>query len=188
MRSPSGEFLGVRFCSRGEPFALGRLLRQRRKTQSGFNLIEVSLAIAICSIGLIALMGLIPTGTEASRRAADDTLVASLGSDFLQCRRISPYANTTYFPNGGPALTNRPTSPVPMTLDAMGNQATDINGNPNNYYTGPYFYVTYSVMDHPQFGSAPNIARLLVVIEWPANAPVAMRSRRCFVSDYTRMK
>src|SRR5207247_522846 len=103
----------------------------------------------------------IPTGTEASRRAADDTLVTSLASDILHWRRISSYANSTYLPYGSPPLTNTsPTysppantirSTVLMTNDAMGNLPKDEFNNTNPYYTGPYFLTTYTIMDQPQF-------------------------------------
>ena len=163
--------------------------RQLRTNQSGFNLIEVSLAIAICSIGLIALLGLIPTGIDASRRAVDDTLATGIASDVLHWRRITPYTNTTFFPGGGGALSTLPhNNVVTMTLDAMGNTPNDEDLSVNEFYSGPYFLVIYSVVNHPQFINNPDIARLIVTVEWPNNAPAASRTRRTFISNYTRMQ
>ncbi|MCG3148749.1 MAG: hypothetical protein PCFJNLEI_02196 [Verrucomicrobiae bacterium] len=157
---------------------------RRRRTwgQAGFNLIEVSLAIAICSIGLIALMGLLPTGTEASRRAGDDTLATSLASDILHWRRISPYTNSTYLPMGSPPLNTRAT--VQMYNDSMGNFAVDEYNNPNPFFSGNYFLTTYSVIDHPMYPGVLDVARLVVTIEWPALS--TNRTKRVFVSDYAR--
>jgi len=165
-------------------------LPRRIQSAAGFNLIEVSLAIAICSIGLIALMGLIPTGTEASRRAADDTLAAALASDVLHWRHVSPYTTNTFFPGGATPLNARPAIPtnVTMILDAMGNFAVHENGSINTFYTGPYFQVDYMARDHPQFIGNPDIARVVVTVEWPYNAAGANRTRRTFVSNFTRMQ
>ncbi|MEI6085541.1 MAG: prepilin-type N-terminal cleavage/methylation domain-containing protein [Verrucomicrobiota bacterium] len=154
----------------------------RLKTQAGFNLIEVSLAIAICSIGLIALLGLIPTGIDASRRAADDTLAASLASDVLHWRRISPYTNSTFLPYGSPPLNTR--ANVQMTTDAMGNFGVDEYNNTNLFYTGAYFLTTYTVMDNPLFPGALDAARVVISVEWPALS--SNRTKRVFVSDYAR--
>ena len=161
-------------------------LLRRRGSQAGFNLIEVSLALAICSVGLITLCGLLPTGIDASRRAADDTLVTSLASDILHWRRISPFSNSTFLPYGSPPLDTRGT--VSMVNDAMGNFNVDEFGATNPYFTGPYFLTTYTVMDHPQFGGALDAARVVITIEWPYNAPSANRTKRTFISDYARMQ
>ena len=166
-------------------------MKRRRQQQAGFNLIEVSLAIAICAIGLIALIGLIPTGTEAARRAADDTMAASLASDVLHWRHITFYTNGTYFPLGTTSMAVRPMT-VSMTLDATGNQATNEDGSVNKFYTSPYFYVTCEAKDHPQFGGNPDIGRMIVTVQWPCYAgtgqPVSNSTRRVFISNMARMQ
>lgn len=148
------------------------------------------MAIAICAIGLIALIGLIPTGVDASRRAADDTLATSLASDAMHWRHISPYTNATYFPYGAYAPSARPSpgTNVTMTLDAMGNLSVNEDGTANAFYSGPYFVLNYMAVDHPQFGSNPDIARVVVTVEWPYNAGASTRTRRVFVSTLARMQ
>lgn len=49
--------------------------------QSGFTLIEIVLAIAIIASAMIAILGLIPAGLNASRDAADSTVVAAVLED-----------------------------------------------------------------------------------------------------------
>jgi uncharacterized protein (TIGR02598 family) len=54
----------------------------------GFSLVEVTLAMAVMAIGLIAILGLIPQGVNSSRNAADNTLVATIVHDaFSDLRR-----------------------------------------------------------------------------------------------------
>ena len=154
------------------------------RAQAGFNLVEVSLALAICAIGLIALIGLIPTGTDASRRASDDTMATSIANDLLSWPRIAPYGNTPNWPPSAIPLTALGT--VTLTFDSMGNMATNEDTTVNQYFSGPYFSVTCTVMNHPQFPDVNNIARQVVVVAWPANAPAANKSYRYFVNDYAR--
>ena len=77
---------------------------------------------------------------------------------------------------------------VKMILDAMGNFAGNEDGSANTFYSGNYFLVTYTVVNHPQFVGNPDIARLVVTVDWPYNAAPANRTRRTFVSTFGRMQ
>ena len=57
------------------------LIGQRRPT--GFTLVEVVLALGVISIGLVAVLGMLPVGLRASRGASDDTQMAQVGQDFI---------------------------------------------------------------------------------------------------------
>lgn len=173
---------------------------QRRRgwrSRAGFSLVEVSLAIAICAVGLLALVGLLPTGMEASRRAADDSLVTTIGSDLLNWRRISPYNCMTYLPPGGASLTI--VGPTTMYLDSMGNPQSfiEISGVvtttvPNEYYGGHYFRVTENVMRNPMFPTSIDTCRVQITVQWPCHpstgAPFTNNTQRTFVSNFTRMQ
>ncbi|MBE7496323.1 MAG: Verru_Chthon cassette protein B [Verrucomicrobiaceae bacterium] len=43
----------------------------RRRSSSGFSLVEVALAVAIAAVGIITCLGLLPEGLEMSRRTAE---------------------------------------------------------------------------------------------------------------------
>jgi hypothetical protein len=162
---------------------------------AAFSLVEVSLAIAICAVGLLALVGLIPAGLNASRRAADDSLIASIASDIMQCRRISPYTNTTYYPGNSMTLLSPIGSSGTINLDAMGNTPLNPDGTVNTLYLEPYFLVTETIAANPLAPASPDTKRLLISIQWPCypagsskGLPVTNNcSTRVFVSDYTRM-
>jgi uncharacterized protein (TIGR02598 family) len=49
--------------------------------RAGFTLTEIVLAIAIIATAMIAVLGLIPAGLNASRDAADSTIVATVLAD-----------------------------------------------------------------------------------------------------------
>jgi prepilin-type N-terminal cleavage/methylation domain len=60
-----------------------RILMQTapRHRQAGFNLIEVTLAVAVAAIGLLAVFGLLAGGIGASRQVSDETLITHLMDD-----------------------------------------------------------------------------------------------------------
>jgi uncharacterized protein (TIGR02598 family) len=72
----------------------------------GFSLVEVTLAMAVMAIGLIAILGLIPQGVTSSRGAADNTLVATIVHDIFNATRAQPFAgvnlNSAAYPFGFP--------------------------------------------------------------------------------------
>jgi uncharacterized protein (TIGR02598 family) len=120
--------------------------RSRVKTQAGaqagFSLIEIMLALAVVAIGLIAVIGLIPRGVQASRDAADNTLAATIALDVFNSIRSQPFNNVI---NVGPGPLNLNTFPGPVTLNY------DSSGNPTNALDYYRVIVTFQ----PQTGLAP---------------------------------
>ncbi|MEY2480538.1 MAG: hypothetical protein QOI04_1465 [Verrucomicrobiota bacterium] len=51
--------------------------------QSGFSLVEVTLAIGIIGFALLAIFGLIPVGLKSSRDAVDDTKTSLMAQDIF---------------------------------------------------------------------------------------------------------
>ena len=52
-------------------------------TRSGFTLVEVSLAITIAAVALLAIVSLLPLGYDANRKSMDATRQAQLAEDIL---------------------------------------------------------------------------------------------------------
>lgn len=51
------------------------------KKQRAFSLVEVTLAIGVIAFGVIAIVGLMPVGIQASKDAADDTRTSVIAQD-----------------------------------------------------------------------------------------------------------
>jgi len=49
----------------------------------GFTLVEVALSLLVLSIGLLAVMGLLPDGLRANKRAIDDTAAAMFAEEAM---------------------------------------------------------------------------------------------------------
>lgn len=55
--------------------------------RSGFSLIEIVITLAVISVGLIAVIGLIPQGVQSARDATDSTLAATIAQDTINTLR-----------------------------------------------------------------------------------------------------
>lgn len=166
------------------------LTLRRRRAMAGFNMIEVTLAVAVVALGLVAIIGLLPVGIDASRRVADDTLVSSLVSDLMSWRRITPADKPTWFPYPSPTLNDpRPTNAV-VYLDAMGNLPETEYGTTNRNYSGKFFRFDYTLLDHPDFPGSKDVARLLIVVNSPVHpqtgADLPATVRRYYVTTIAR--
>ena len=87
MRSTSAPGAGVR---RPSP--------RRRPGAPAFSLIEVVLALGVCTFGIVALVGLFSTGVQASKESQEEIQAANLASYLVAVRTASP---TNGLPNFG---------------------------------------------------------------------------------------
>jgi prepilin-type N-terminal cleavage/methylation domain-containing protein len=133
----------------------------------GFTLVEIVLAMAVAAIGLVAVLGLIPQGLQASRDAADNTISATLVHDIFSTIRTTPFTNITNLDSFGfmPSLThssytNLQAFPVngPLVLsnylDEAGFYTTpDAHG----FYTNGYYKVVLTFQ--PELPSSATVGR-----------------------------
>jgi len=166
----------------------------RASREDALTLVEVTLASAIVGLALVVVIGLLPVGIDSSRQIADETIVANLASDMLHWRRVTPYDKSPYLPLGATNLTvHAPTAGAIVTnyYDASGNTTNNVDNTPNLYYTGPRYQVVYTITNHPQFATSPDIARVIVEIKWPVTNAInlgvaANAQRRVYIGQFAR--
>lgn len=78
---------------------------------AGFTLVEVSLAIGVAAIAILALLGMTSMGVQIGRLAVDDTITATIAQDIfagLRGQEFSALASgtATFDRNGDPNTTN----------------------------------------------------------------------------------
>jgi uncharacterized protein (TIGR02598 family) len=86
-----------------------RYLNRRRALAGGFSLVEVALAVAIASLGIITCLGLLPEGIEMSRKtgllAINSNVLDQIIRDIENARNWRAlkenYAPAPGFPTGG---------------------------------------------------------------------------------------
>lgn len=64
-------------------------------TPSGFSLVEVTLAVAICALAVITLLGLIPQGMEISRKTSQMTDASYIIEQIIRDLEGSTWASLT---------------------------------------------------------------------------------------------
>ncbi len=70
-----------------------------RQVRRAFSLVEVVLAIAICSFSLIAILGLFTTGLQSTRDSEQQIQAANLASTLISMRMASPTNTFSSLPN-----------------------------------------------------------------------------------------
>lgn len=94
LRSPTGPI--------SVPFRLGK------KSLRGFSLVEVTLALGIITFGLIAVMGLLPTGIKLTKQSADEVAAVNIMTGIsakLQKAGSTASSGTDYFNADGVVTT-----------------------------------------------------------------------------------
>ena len=74
-----------------------------RIASPGFSLVEVTLALGIVTFGLIAVMGLLPTGLNLARQSADEAAAVNILTD-ISSRLESAGPGPIYFNADGMEL------------------------------------------------------------------------------------
>jgi uncharacterized protein (TIGR02598 family) len=132
-------------------------------SRSAFSLVEVTLALAIMAIGLIAIIGMIPQGVQSSRDAADNTLAATIVHDtFNQLRQE---AVTTWPP---PSLATSPN----LYYDVVATNAT------TSQTVDSYYHVHLTSLPGTVAGlPAPNLLLVVTaVVSWPTKSAAPLNN------------
>jgi type II secretory pathway pseudopilin PulG len=96
-------------------------MKQARAT--GFTLVETALGLLVVAIGMMALLGLFPTGFETGRRVTDETVAAQFaGQVFATLRADAGDTNivTTFCNLGSIVLMGPPNSSLWLNHATMG--------------------------------------------------------------------
>lgn len=91
-----------------------RKKRQRR----GFNLVEVTLALAIASFGMVSIFGLLPVGLASVKKATESTILAQITQKITSEIHLLGITNLQKYANEGPYyFTNDGTQQSESTQD-----------------------------------------------------------------------
>ena len=142
-------------------------MRKRFINGNGFSLVEVMLALAIVSIGLIAILGLLPTGLRSARDAADNTISATVVQDVFSTIRSSPFTAVDLSGFPFPQVVGPPNAPYNL----LNNYPTVSNYFDQGGFSNPplqdrYYLVNLTFTN--QFPLALTVITATVV--WPAHS------------------
>jgi len=133
------------------------------RRQNGFNLIEVTIALAVVSIGIIGVLSLLPHGLDAARNSADRTIAASVAQDLITDLRNLPFNN----------LINLTPSEFPYYYDQSGLYLTNQSKNYASVATNACFAVTVQCNNWTGPGGNGDLQAVSVTVDWPSKPPEA---------------
>ena len=106
----------------------------KRKTARAFTLVEVALALGVMSVGIIAILGLLPSALQSARNAADNTVTATIVQDLFSTLRAQPFTTASLSSLGGSSFQlNNPANTGTLNFDQAGN-VTNTSGSYLSYY------------------------------------------------------
>ena len=125
-----------------------------------FSLVEVVLALAICSFVLVALLGLLSTGLQSSKDSEDQIQAANLASMLVSTCQAAPKNTPATFGIPSSALTNGYTATATTAYIGLDGITTNV--------TSAAYLITYRAGTNTLTGA--NLAQLYLMLSWPPQA------------------
>ena len=168
---------------------------KKKLFRSGFNLIEVTMAIAIVGIGIAGVMALFPPAIEANKVANNENYLGIVSSSFLG------YLENNFLNNFSSVTSLGSTKIEPAeTLWTGAKTSLSDKGFPGLYTTGNASVFAAESADGTvnaliamwQSGAAApdsystnasDSRRVYVEVSWPAALPYANRTKKLYIYD-----
>ncbi len=115
---------------------------------SGFTLIEITIALLILAVGLVGILALFPVGFDASVRAANITKATFLAQEVIEDLKREGYDGDTV------------TDALPVTDGGLGTQSGTFDSPHDNY---DYDIDTYET-------GITDLREVVVSVYWPTTA------------------
>ncbi|MGD0016153.1 MAG: prepilin-type N-terminal cleavage/methylation domain-containing protein [Verrucomicrobiia bacterium] len=141
------------------------------RDEGGFTLIEVMIAVAVVTMGIVAVLGLIPVSLKSARDAKDNTLAAIIVQDVFTIvrSRFRTYNDATL-----------PNIPETVYFDSDSNPvgAAGVNS---------YFQVN---LTYQQTIPGLDLYRVTAVVTWPAHSLVTASTLpgNTFVTEVAKLR
>jgi Tfp pilus assembly protein PilV len=155
------------------------VVRQLRKDEAGFGLVELVIAMAILNIGLLALVAAFNSGAVAVKRSARVSTGTALADRQMELYRALTYGDIRLAADYNETLYNasRPAGAVQTGCT----DATRPECKATQNVTGPdqrtYRVDTYIVLSTPSGNPAPRPVKLVRVIVRDQSAPATVFAR-----------
>lgn len=141
-------------------------VRERKAGERAFSLVEVVMALGICSFALIAIMGLFTTGLQSSKDSEAQMQAANLASLLISTRQASPTSDTNGLVNfaiPASAMTNRYTNAY---INNVFTNFVRSDGLLTNLSSNPDYQISCRAGTNLMTG--PKVAQVYIKLSWPA--------------------
>lgn len=146
----------------------------------GFSLVEVVVALGICSFVLVALIGLFSTGWKMTRESEEQVQAANLATQLIAARIVAP--------TNGPS-----TAAIPPTKlsQSYGNAYTtedrfvSLDGTLTSSATNAAYRIACNTGTNSATGS--RLSQVYLRLTWPAQAAATNASGRYEICTYVAL-
>ncbi|PAW76509.1 MAG: hypothetical protein B9S32_14780 [Verrucomicrobia bacterium Tous-C9LFEB] len=134
-------------------------------TGRAFSLVEVVMALGICSFALISVIGLFTAGLLINRESEGRIGAVNLAEKILEMRRISPVSATNQMANLAIPVLNRPYGPAYLNGGSSTSYITA-----SGYLTNSPGFDTYMATCQAGTNSltGEKVAQVYLMLSWPA--------------------
>jgi|GEM_PF-2181610 len=140
---------------------------KEERSALGFTLIEVMVALTVVTMGIVAVLGLIPVGLKSARDAKDNTQAATIVQDVFASVRSS---FMTYPTNTPPTLSSSVYLDTITGSTVLSNTALfDITGSQTNAVGPDSYYRIDLTYQQPDSVSGLPLYRVTAVVTWPVH-------------------
>lgn len=170
--------------------------------RSGFNLIEVTMAIAIVGIGIAGVMALFPPAIEANKVANNENYLGGVSETlmtFLETKVFSNFSTTPASANPAPSTgadladwtdeKNQKDNGFPELYELTANQLYGVKSADGTVTAYVSIWTTGQVPSLDTTGSTETVTlstdsrRVYVEVSWPAVVPATARQKKYYVFD-----
>ncbi len=145
------------------------------RLSSAFSLIEVVLALGVCTFGIVALVGLFSTGVQASKESQDEIQAANFASYLVSVRASSP---TNVIANFG----------IPSLLGTYGSAVTNYVGSDGLVTNSPVAAYRLICRAGTNVATGSSLSQLYLLLSWPAAAdPAGPVAKKYDLVTYIRL-
>ncbi len=162
-----------------------------------FNLIEITMAIAVVGIGLAGILVLFPPAIEANRVANNENYIGGIVEtvqSFTENHVRQDWTKINDFPTSGTTLPNKETTFPPTWTAVTGFPGLYTVDAPNGIYGVKSDDNTICmhlriwrgeppVVANTNLATSSNSAKLYIELSWPVIVPHANREKRFYVFD-----
>lgn len=127
-----------------------------------FSLVEVVLALAVCTIGLIAMIGLLGTGMQTGRDSEEQIQAANMASLLISLRAAAPTNVITNFAIPETAITGLYGNAYPGGTNFIG-----WDGRLTNSASAAYQILCRAGTNA---STGTDVAQVYLMLSWPAQA------------------
>jgi uncharacterized protein (TIGR02598 family) len=155
------------------------MVRTNRQQIAAFSLIEVVIAIGICSFALIAILGLFTTGLQSTKESEKQIQAADLASTMISLKCASPTNDISSLSNFAIKTYNMTNAVFSFPSQTTGYVGTD--GQTTNTAAYAAFRYTYAA---GTTASGSGLSQVYLMLSWPPQATAATAAGRYEITTY----